>query len=44
MEQKAIDRHNEIVAQRKDEIREKNSLKEMECAKKRQTVFQNECK
>lgn len=44
MKQKAINRHNEIVAQRKDEIREKNILKEMESAKKRQRVLQNESK
>lgn len=44
MEQKAIDRHNDFVSQRKAEIQHKNMLKERESVKKRKQIFQKEYK
>lgn len=44
MEQKAIDRRNDFLAQRKAEFKLKNMLKDMESVKKRQRIFQNEYK
>lgn len=43
-EQKAIDRRNDYVAQRKAEFKRKNMLKDMESVKIRQRIFQNEYK